>query len=71
MCLTQRYYFVSLLFRYTSPVSPYLPKMDITDMHPFQYMKYLDDVDNDAVYVLTSWQEITEAEYDLFKKLSL
>jgi hypothetical protein len=70
----KKYYFVNSLYINTidGTIGKSLPQTEAIDIHPFEWLAGLNKFAKDKNMgdnVLVSWQEITEEEYNLYKKL--
>lgn len=46
----------------------YMPQGFVCDIHPFEKVAYFNEMENYTT-TLVSWQEISQEEYNLYKKL--
>jgi hypothetical protein len=70
----RKYYFVNSLYINTidGKIGNGLPQTEAIDIHPFEWLAELNKFGKEKKMggnVLLSWQEITEEEYTLYKKL--
>jgi hypothetical protein len=61
----KKYYFYSSMYQYYQSGN-WKPQSGVTEMHPLQWVKHLNDTVNNSDTVLTGWQEITEEEYNMY-----
>lgn len=63
----KKYYFFNSVYQYCGHRN-WKPMSGVTDMHPIQYTKHLNDTVANSDTILLGWQEITEEEYNMYKK---
>lgn len=63
----KKYYFYSSMYEYYAN-GLFRPQSGVTDVHPIQFIRHLNDTVNDSNTVLLGWQEITKEEYNMYNR---
>lgn len=63
----KKFYFFNSVYQYGQNGN-WKPSPGVTDMHPILYIRHLNETVKNSETKLLGWQEITEEEYNMYKK---